>query len=126
MRIEIDISAANDPDAHGWLDRILYRIEDGWHVWDTASPPDPNAIEAATWIRDRGGQGDWVREMLVESIKRGAWTFAPHGRRVRVTARPNALDELKPEDAFRLADEPLVILVENRVSPTSPTRPIDR
>ena len=43
-------------------------------------------------------------------------TFAPHGRRVRVTARPNGADELKPEDAVRLADEPLVILVENRVS----------
>ena len=85
-------------------------------MWDTASQPDPSAIEAATWIRDRGPQGDRVRQMLVESIKRGAWTFAPHGRRVRVTARPNALDELKPEDAFRLADEPLVILVENRVS----------
>ena len=116
MRIEIDFSAANDPDAHRWLDRILYRIEDGWHVWDTASQPDPNAIEAATWIRDRGPQGDRVRQMLVESIKRGAWTFAPHGRRVRVTARPNGADELKPEDAVRLADEPLVILVENRVS----------
>ena len=116
MRIEIDFSAANDPDAHQWLDRILYRIEDGWHVWDTGRQPDPNAIEAATWIRGRGDQGDWVREMLVESIKRGAWTFTPHGRRMRVTARPNAMDELKPEDAFRLADEPLVILVENRVS----------
>ena len=116
MRIEIDISAANDPDAYRWLDRILYRIEDGWHVWDTASQPDPNAIEAVTWIRDRGPQGDRVRQMLVESIKRGAWTFAPHGRRMRVTARPGALDELKPEDAFRLADAPLVILVENRVS----------
>ena len=116
MRIEIDISAANDPDAHGWLDRILYRIEDGWHVWDTASQPDPNAIEAATWIRDRGPQGDWVRQVLVASIRRGAWTFAPHGRRVRVTACPGAADELKPEDATRLADEPLVILVENRDS----------
>ena len=116
MRIEIDFSAANDPDAHQWLDRILYRIEDGWHVWDTGSQPDPNAIEAASWIRDRGPQGDRVRQMLVESIKRGAWTFAPHGRRVRVTARPNGVDELKPEDAVRLADEPLVIFVENRVS----------
>ena len=116
MRIEIDFSAANDPDAHRWLDRILYRIEDGWHVWDTASQPDPNANEAATWIRDRGPQGGWVREMLVASIQRGAWTFAPHGRRVRVTARPNGVDELEPEDAVRLADEPLVILVENRVS----------
>ena len=116
MRIEIDFSAANDPDAHQWLDRILYKIEDGWHVWDTASQPDPNAIEAATWIRDRGPQGDWVRQVLVASIRRGAWTFAPHGRRVRVTACPGAADELKPEDATRLADEPLVILVENRDS----------
>ena len=116
MRIEIDISAANDPDAHRWLDRILYRIEDGWHVWDTASQPDPNAVEAATWIRDRESQGGWVREMLVASIQRGAWTFAPHGRRVRVTACPGAADELKPDDAARFADEPLVILVENRVS----------
>ena len=116
MRIEIDFSAANDPDAHRWLDRILYRIEDGWHVWDTASQPDPNAIEAATWIHDHGPQGGWVRQMLVASIQRGAWTFAPHGRRVRVTACPGAADELKPEDATRLAEEPLVILVENRDS----------
>ena len=64
MRIEIDFSAANDPDAHQWLDRILYRIEDGWHVWDTGSQPDPNAIEAASWIRDRGGQGDGCRSRI--------------------------------------------------------------
>ena len=116
MRIAIDFSAANDPDAHPWLDRILYRIEDGWHVWDTAGEPDPGAIEASNWIRDGGRQGGRVRELLVASTQRGAWTFAPHGRRLRVTARPSAADELEPEDAFRLADAPLVILVENRVS----------
>ena len=116
MRIEIDLSAANDPDAHRWLDRILYKIEDGWHVWDTASQPDPNAIEATTWICDRGHQGDWVRQMLVASTQRGAWTLAPHGRRVRVTACPVAADELRPEDATHFAEEPFVILVENRDS----------
>ena len=116
MRIEIDCSTANDPDAHQRLDRILYKIEDGWHVWDTASQPDPNAIEATTWIRDRAPQGDWVRRMLVAAIQRGAWTFSPHRRRVRVTARPNGADELNPKDAIRLAEEPLVILVENRHS----------
>ena len=116
LRIEIDFSAANDPDAHGWLNRILYKIEDGWHVWDTTSRQDPNAFEAATWIRDRGKQGDWVRQLLVASIQRGAWSLAPHGRRVRVTAQPNAADELEPDDATRLAEEPLWILVENRFS----------
>ena len=116
VRIEIDISAANDPDAYRRLDRILHKIEDGWHVWDTASQSDPIAFQAATWIRDRGNQGDWVRQLLVASIQRSAWTLAPHGRRVRVTAHPSAADELEPEDAFLLAQEPLCILVENRYS----------
>ncbi|MCE2485965.1 MAG: hypothetical protein J4F42_10675 [Desulfurellaceae bacterium] len=116
MRIEIDPSAANNPDAHQQLDRIIYRIEDGWHVWDTTSLPNPDIIETTSWIRDRGSQGDWVHEMFVRSIQRDAWTSAPHGRRVRVTAHPNGTDELSPENAFRLADEPLQILVEERGS----------
>ena len=116
MRIAIDSSVANDPDAHQWLDRILYKIEDGWHVSDTADQPDPDEMEATTWIRDRGVQGDWVRAMLVASTQRGAWTLAPHGRSVRVSAHPRTADDLMPEDAFRLADEPLWILVENRIS----------
>ena len=116
MRIEIDPGVANDPDAYQWLDRILYRIEDGWHVWDTTGQADPNPLQHATWIRSRGVQGDWVREMLVASIQRGAWTLEPHGRRVRVTARPGTANEFTPENAFRLADEPVCILVENRQS----------
>ena len=116
MRLEIDFSVANDPDAHQWLDRILHKIDEGWHVWDTASQADPNAFQAATWIRGRGTKGDWVRQIHVASIKRDAWTLAPHGRRVRVTARPSAADELEPENATLLAEEPLVILVENRFS----------
>ena len=116
MRIEIDLSAANDPDAHPWLNRILAKIEDGWHVWDTTSLPDPHSFLAATWVRDRGNQGDWVRQLLVASIQRDAWTLAPHGRRVRVTVQPSAADELEPEAAARFAEEPLCILVENRFS----------
>ena len=118
MRIEIDPSAANDPDAHRWLDRILYRIEDGWHVWDTVDQPDPEQMEDTAWIRDRARQGDWVRELLVVSVQRSAWdrTLAPHGRSIRVTAHPCTSDDLTPEDALRLAEEPLCILVENRFS----------
>ena len=116
MRITIDVSAANDPDAHRWLDRMLDRIEDGWHVWDLTETPDADAIEAATWISDPGRQGNRLRDLLIASTRRGAWTPAPHTRRVRVTAHPTAPDELEPEQACRLADEPLVILVENRES----------
>ena len=57
-----------------------------------------------------------MRHLLVASIQRGAWTLAPHERRVRVTACPGAADELKPENATRFAEEPFVILVENRDS----------
>ena len=124
MRIEIDISAANDPEAHRWLDRILSKIEDGWHVWDTTGRTAPDAIKESAWILDLGRQGKRVREMLVASTQRSAWTLAPHGRRLRVTARPvgadqiepEGVDELMPQDAVRLAEEPLVILVENRSS----------
>ena len=118
MRIEIDASAANDPDSHRWLDRILHKIEDGWHVWDTAHRAEPTEIEATTWIRDRGRQGDWVRGLLTASIQRSAWAPKTHGRRVRVTKRrdPEQADELAPEPAARIAEEPLTILVENRCS----------
>ena len=112
MRIEIDPSVANDPDAHRWLDRILHKIVDGWHVWDTADPQNPGDMEATTWIRDRAG----VRELLIASVQRDAWTPTSHGRPVRVTAHPCTREELTPENASRLAEEPLCILVENRFS----------
>ena len=116
MRIEIDVSATNEPNSHGPLDRILHKIEDGWHVWDTAREPDIEAIGASTWVRDQGRQGKRVREMLERSIRREAWGSALHGRRVRVTMQSDGQGELNPEDAARLSEEPLVILVENRNS----------
>ena len=116
MRIEIDAGAANDPNSHRWLDRILHRIEDEWHVWDTASQSNTDALFATSWILARGDQGQWVKGMLDESIDRDVWDSALHRRSVRVTTVPTAADELTPQNAVRLADEPLYILVENRVS----------
>ena len=115
MRIEIDLSAAADPDAHRWLDLILQKVEDGWHLWDTSSEADPEAIIATKWIRSDGRQGARARDLLRASIKRAAWS-SPRGRRVRVTASPKEASELRPRDAALLAEEPLVILVENRRS----------
>ena len=54
--------------------------------------------------------------MLIASIKREAWASGLHGRRIRVTLGPDGPSELNPEDAGRLAEEQLVILVENRNS----------
>lgn len=116
MRIEIDVSAANDPDAHRWLDRILFKVDDAWHVWDTTCEPDPEVYKATAWFRDHGRQGERVHELFVASVQRDAWTTELHGRRMRVTMHPVGSDELNPEDALHLANEPLVILVENRNS----------
>ena len=116
MRITIDLSVANDPDAHQWLDRIVHRIDDGWHVWDLTDTPDADAIKATTWVSDPGRQGKLLEELLVKSAGLDAWILTPPTRRLRVTAHPAAPDELAPEQASRLADEPLVILVENRDS----------
>ena len=111
MRVAIDPGVANDADAHQWLDRTLYKIEDGWHVWDTANHAGLDEVQVTTWVRD---SGERVHEMLVASIQRAAWTLEPHGRSVRVKAEPQESDELTPEDAARLAEEPLWILIENR------------
>ena len=116
MRIEIDIDVANEPNAYRWLDRILHKIEDGWHVWDTTGESDPEVFRTTMWIGDRGDQGDWVQGILVDAIRRSAWPLDPHERRLRVTTQPKAKDEAKPEDAARLAEEALTVLVENRFS----------
>ena len=112
----IDVSAADDPDAHEWLDRTLYRIADGWHVWDLTATPDLRALKATTWMARPDALGRRARKLLDRSTLRRAWTPVPHGRCVRITAHPTEADDLAPEEAFRLADEPLVILVENRES----------
>ena len=111
MRIEIDPKAADDPESHQWLDRILPRIYDGWHVWDTTGQSNPDTLSATTWISTGGKR---VKELFVASTSRNAWST--YGRSVRVTTVPTAADELTPQDAVRLAEEPLWILVENRFS----------
>ena len=116
MRIAIDASAANDADYHQWLDRILAKIEDRWHVWDLTDEREVEAIRTSTWCLDPGRQGVKVKEMLVAATKLSAWTLEPHERRLRVTAHPNTHDELAAETACRLAETPLEILVENRES----------
>ena len=116
MHIQIDLRVADEPNAHHWLDRIMYKVEDGWHVWDTTGGPDPEAFQTTTWISDPGRQGHRVSEMLVAAIRHDAWSVGPPGRRIRVRTHPISANDLTPEDATRLAEEPLTILVENRRS----------
>lgn len=115
MRIEISECIANDSDAHEWLDRILHKISDGWHLWDTTEL-NFSSFETTTWVQHRGTKGDNIRELLRKSIERGAWGFGLHNRRVRVTNHQIHEDDLDPENAARFVEEPFYILVENRFS----------
>lgn len=82
-------------------------------MWDTTDYTVIDEMDATTWIQS---SSERVQEMLVTSIRRSAWTLEPHRRSVRVTDKPSNGDELTPEDAAELAEEPLWILVENRFS----------
>ena len=115
MRIEISECIANDSDAHEWLDRILHKISDGWHLWDTTEL-NFSSFETTAWVQHRGTKGDNIRELLRKSIERGAWGFGLHNRRVRVTNCQIREDDLDPENAARFVEEPFYILVENRFS----------
>ena len=117
MRIEIETSVANDSDAHQWLDRIIYTVVDGWHLWDTTDHLDSSEFETTTWVRDRGTQGEEILELFKRSNKPEAWNSSElHTKRIRVTSNPSSGHELNPKDAVRFAQQPLCILVENEFS----------
>ena len=113
MRIEIDPCVANESDAHQWLDRILHKISDGWHLWDTSSHLNSSEFEATRWIKDRGTKGDEILDLFRKSSTREAWDSKLHTKRIRVTAYPQNENERNPEDAARIAEQKLCILVEN-------------
>ncbi len=113
MIIEIGVDAADDPDAHEWLDRLVARIVDGWHVWQIDAPDE---LEATAWLQDDGRAGARLRELFKAAVRRSAYPLAPHARQTRVTLDPTNDGDATPKDAFRLSDERLVVLVENRES----------
>ncbi len=116
MRIDIDPCAANEPDAHRWLDRILHMIEDGWHLWDTTGHLDSSEFEATTWVKDGRNNGNDILELFRKSNEREAWNSGLHTKRIHVTTDPSNEHELNPEDAARFVEQPLCILVENEFS----------
>ncbi len=99
MIIEIDLAVVTDPSAQPWLRRILYRVEDGWHLWRVTRA---DQYEQTDWIKQNHG----IRELLRATVRRAAWDSEgdPHGRTLRVTSTPKTVDDLPPEEACRLAD----------------------
>lgn len=117
MIIEIEREAACDESSLEWLDRLLVRVEDGWHVWRVTGI---DGFEDTMWLIDPGRSGSRARNLYQAAIKRSGWVSkAVHGRTVRVTLKPtksSEATELTPPFAARFADKPLRVLVENRRS----------
>ncbi|MBI2570451.1 MAG: hypothetical protein HYV63_25910 [Candidatus Schekmanbacteria bacterium] len=110
MILSIERAVADDPDSHRWLDRLLAKFEDGWHVWELTGLED---FESSSWIRESGARGARIREFIAHAVKRSAYPFAVHGRRIHVSLELQGSAGLSPESAVRVAEEPLTILVEN-------------
>ena len=104
MRIEIDTCAADESDAHKWLDRILHKISDGWHLWDTTHS-DSSKFEATTWIKDRGAKGDEILELFRKSSEREAWDSGLHSKRIRVTTESRRCCSVCPATTLRFGRE---------------------
>ncbi|MCY4170279.1 MAG: hypothetical protein OXE59_10440 [Bacteroidetes bacterium] len=116
MRIIIEPSVADDSNAHQWLDRILHRVSDGWHVWDINDHVDFSAFENTTWIQERGTKGLEILEDFIKSSERDVWDTWHHKKKIIVTSSPKNENEFIPEDAAKMVNEPLIIIVENQIN----------
>jgi len=112
MRIAIDEAVADVPDAHRWLDRIIEKVEDEWHLWEVTGF---EKYGDSSWVRDQGRRGQHVIELFRAAVTRSAYPSV-HERLIRVTLHPARNTELEPKPAAYLAEEPMTILVENRDS----------
>jgi hypothetical protein len=114
MIIEIEAAVFEEQMAHQDIDRIVYKIEDGWHVWDTEPHENFDAIAQSTWAQESARTTRIAKELFIAATTRSAWGFGPHTRRIRVALEPRSDDELTPTDARALAEQKLRLLVENR------------
>ena len=113
MKIKINETAARHEEQHPWLDRIIARVDDGWHIWDVSRL---ERFPETSWVTERGTAGQRIIELYQKSVAAGAWRGAIHRREIVVTGDPESSDEFTPEAAARFAEEPFTILVENRIS----------
>jgi len=112
MRVSFDASVLGDETSHGELDRILYTVEDGWHLWQV---DDPELVESGGWLE---GARASLRELFERAVRSGAYRSdrqrGPHLEVVVVTREPAVDTELAPGAARRYLSRPLEVLVENQ------------
>ncbi len=109
MRVVFCEDAVQDEASWGFLDRIIYKIEDEWHEWEI---DNPEIIEQSDWLY---GLRKTLRELFEKAAIVGSYprTTGPHLRRIVVTLNPQQ-GEFIPRQAEKYTAQPLFILMENR------------
>ncbi|MCY4001969.1 MAG: hypothetical protein OXF84_14360 [Bacteroidetes bacterium] len=116
MRITIELEVANNSEYHQCLDRILHKIEEGWHLWETNGHADSSNFEETSWIRHQGTKGDDILQLFRKSSERELWYSRLHNRRIIVTIAPQNENDFLPHAAARFSETPLCIIMENQLN----------
>ncbi|MBI4702333.1 MAG: hypothetical protein HY744_14515 [Deltaproteobacteria bacterium] len=124
MRVEVELGTFNSTSAARWVDRILGRVEDGWHIWWLV---DAEHLEDTAWWRLARPALQQLARAAARAVLRwqddagSAPGGSVHTRTVRVAEGALGPGEwqkahlcLAPEPACRFLDEHLRVLVENR------------
>ncbi|MDM8546236.1 hypothetical protein QUF61_07050 [Candidatus Venteria ishoeyi] len=110
MKVTIAEDVVSNPDYWRFLDRIINKIADEWHVWQI---DDTEVIEASGWLERTGCE--WLQELFNKAAM--AADLNAHAdfpkQKIIVSTKP-LTDALPPRQAADYVSTPLVILMENR------------
>jgi hypothetical protein len=121
MRVLFSEEALADPELSTELDRIVDKVDDGWHLWEV---PNPDAVEESAWFE---GARPRYRELFEGAARGLAWQGSeskrqsgPHQKRVIVNSAESQESQATSSDlpltaraARRFLSEPLRIVMEN-------------
>jgi hypothetical protein len=108
MKVRIAQDAFADQTDWRFLDIIIGKVADGWHVWKIEAP---EAIEKTGWLAGRA----WLRELFQKAALASAYpAHSDFPKRELLVGGKADSGALPPQQAAEYATTPLTILMENR------------
>lgn len=108
MRVRIAADACAEQIHWRFLDSIIGKVADGWHVWQIE---DPDAIEQTGWLDGR----PWLRELFQKAALVSTYPANPDFPQCNLLVGCAAdSSALSPPQAAEYVNTPLTILMENR------------
>lgn len=108
MKVRIAPDACAEQTDWRFLDNIINKVADGWHIWQIE---DPEAIEKTGWIDGRV----WLKELFQKAALASAYSSDSNFPKREILVSNQAISgALPPRQAAEYATTPLTILMENR------------